>query len=215
MTPTFAAAVDPIFLRVLDLLERIGNNQRLTAIDEFNAIQNAFREAEARIGELNGWELAKYALAAWVDDVLIEAPWDGRDWWENNSLEFAYFKTRDRATEFFLKSKQAADLSRRDILEVFYVCVVLGFRGVYALSDAVFLADQLQLPATIQGWADRTARSIQIGHGRPGIRESLRPLGGAPPLEAKFRCLSTGIVTLMLLAITIVLAYYTLLSMDF
>ena len=136
MTPRFASAVDPIFLCVLDLLDRISSNQVSSPEDESNRIQNRFREAEAQVGEIHGWELAKYALTSWIDDVLIEAPWEGRDWWENNSLEFAYFKTRDRATEFFIKSKQAAELSRRDFLEVFYVCVVLGFRGMYGLSES-------------------------------------------------------------------------------
>ena len=100
-----------------------------------------------------GWELAKYALVAWIDDVLIEAPWPGRDWWENNSLEFAYFNTRDRATQFFKRAKQAAQLTRRDALEVFYVCVILGFRGLYAMPEAAFLADQLDLPPDLESWA--------------------------------------------------------------
>jgi type VI secretion system protein ImpK len=208
MTPTFAAAVDPIFLRVLDLLDRISRNQGRSPQEEYTGIQNVFREAEARVGELTGWELAKYALVAWIDDVLIEAPWDGREWWENNSLEFAYFKTRDRATEFYIKARAASELTRRDILEVFYVCVMLGFRGMYALKDAAFLADQLQLPIDLPSWASRTAQSIQIGHGRAGIRESLRTLAGAPALEGKYQFVGNMLMTAMLTMVLMAIVFF-------
>ncbi|MEZ6117665.1 MAG: DotU family type IV/VI secretion system protein [Pirellulaceae bacterium] len=208
MNPRFAAAVDPVFLHVLDLLERIGRNEAHAPDVERELIGNRFREAEAQIGEKQGWDLAKYALVAWIDDVLIAAPWEGRDWWENNSLEFAYFKSRDRATEFFQKAIRAAEMTRRDALEVFYVCVVLGFRGLYGLQDAAFMADQLQLPTDLNEWARRTSRSIQLGQGRPPISESIRPRTTAPPLEGKFLLVGTVLVSAVLSAFAIVIAYY-------
>ena len=210
MSPHFAAAVDPIFLDVLQILDRIGRNDGVVADVERESIRNRFREADAQLGERQGWDLAKYALVAWIDDVLIAAPWDGRDWWENNSLEFAYFKTRERATEFFRRAKDAAELSRRDALEVFYVCTVLGFRGLYGLQDAAFLADQMKLPTELSEWADRTARSIQLGQGRPPIGESLRPQTTAERLDGKFRFVGALLPFIVMLAITSVICYYKL-----
>jgi type VI secretion system protein ImpK len=154
--------------------------------------------------------LAKYALVAWIDDMLIEAPWDGRNWWENNSLEFAYFKTRDRATQFFLKAKESAEMSQRDALEVFYLCVVLGFRGLYGLSESSFLAEQLQLPTDVESWAKRTSQSIQLGQGRPRLSGTARPGVGAPPLEGKFQLVGTSLVTVVLATFTIVVAFFSL-----
>ena len=208
MTPHFASAVDPIFLYVLDVLERISANQSPEPDEVREAIQNQFRDAEAKLSQKQGWALAKYALVAWIDDVLIEAPWGGRDWWENNSLEFEYFKTRDRAIEFFKKAKEAADLTKRDALEVYYVCVVLGFRGLYNLGEAAFLADQLDLPTDVESWARRTARAIQLGQGRPPIYETPRPGSGAPPLEGKFMFVGTSLLGIILAAITVICAYW-------
>ena len=210
MSPEFSAAVDPIFLYVLDLLERIERSENRDAEEEMERIRNQFRDAEAQLGPTPEWELAKYALAAWVDDVLIEAPWDGRNWWENNSLEFGYFKTRDRATLFFAKAKQAQEIAQRNALEVFYVCVVLGFRGLYALSEATFLADQLKLPSTVENWASRTARSIELGQGRPRIADSPRVGNGAPPLMGKFTLVGTWVATVVLAAFTIVIFYFAM-----
>ena len=43
--------------------------------------------AEAALGGGLEWELAKYALVSWIDEILVETPWSGRDWWSNNVLE--------------------------------------------------------------------------------------------------------------------------------
>ena len=69
MNPRFASAVDPIFLHVLRLLDRIGQGDSISPDDERERIENRFREAESQASDKNGWELAKYALVAWIDEV--------------------------------------------------------------------------------------------------------------------------------------------------
>ncbi|MGE0755678.1 MAG: DotU family type IV/VI secretion system protein [Pirellulaceae bacterium] len=201
MTPNFAAAIDPIFLHVLGLLERIGNNDSPSPTEERTVINNWLRNAEAHLGQKQDWELAKYALVAWIDDVLIEAPWQGRLWWKENALEVEVFNSRDRATLFYAKSQEAGRMTRRDALEVFYVCVVLGFRGLYRDAASAFLADQLGLPPNLEAWASQTAKSIQLGQGRPPITESPRPGEGAPPLEGRYRLIGTALLGIVLAAI--------------
>ena len=127
-------------------------------------------------------------------------------------LEFAYFKSRERATQFFLHAKEAAQLSSRNALEVFYICVVLGFRGLYALPDSSFLAEQLELPSDVEAWAKRTSRALQLGVGRPPITDSLRPGDGAPPLEARFALVGASMIGLILTAFTIVIGYFVVTS---
>ena len=204
MTPTFAAAVDPIFLHVLGLLERIARNDMPNVSEERAAINNWLRHAEAALGQKQDWELAKYALVAWIDDVLIEAPWVGKSWWKENALEVETFNSRDRATLFFTRAQEAAKMTRRDALEVFYVCVVLGFRGLYRDSAAAFLADQLGLPPNLEAWSNQVSKSIQLGQGRPSITESPRPGEGAPPLDGKFMLIGTALLGVALAAIAAV-----------
>ncbi|MCB9926143.1 MAG: DotU family type IV/VI secretion system protein [Planctomycetaceae bacterium] len=202
MTPSFAAAVDPVFLHVLGLLERISNSEPTTPSEERAAINNALRDAEAQLGQKQDWELAKYALVAWIDDVLLEAPWEGRKWWNENALEVELFNTRDRATIFYTKAKDAAAMTRRDALEVFYVCVVLGFRGLYRDQASTFLASQLSLPPDLEGWAKQAAKSIQLAQGRPSITEAPRPTDeGAPPLEGKYRMVGAALMGIVLTAV--------------
>jgi type VI secretion system protein ImpK len=198
MNPHFASAVDPIFLKVLALMDRVERNEVSTPEWERQSLESVIRESEAHQSDASGWNLAKYALTAWIDDLLISAPWSGRDWWESNSLEFALFRSRDRATKFFLQAKEASELPRRDALEVFYLCVILGFRGLYKLPEAPIIAGQLNLPMEIGAWTKNTAAAIQLRQGRSPIRETPQPPDGAPPLESRYSAVGAAVVTVIL-----------------
>jgi type VI secretion system protein ImpK len=200
MTPDFATAVDPVFLNVLRILARIRDGNPPTPDEARSHARNLIAEAEARVGQRRDWELAKYALVAWIDEMLIDSPWDGQSWWKENSLEVEMFRTRERATQFFANAKEAATLTRRDALEVYYVCVMLAFRGLYRGEDAAFLADQLELPPTLAAWVQQVSRSIELAHSRPTINYAPQPGKGAPPLDGKFSMVGAALMTLVLSA---------------
>ena len=109
---------------------------------------------------------------------------------------------------FFTKAKQATSLTRRDALETYYLSVVLGFRGMYRDPSAAFLAEQLELPQTLEAWASQTARSIQLGQGRPPIAESRRAGEGAPPLEGKFSLIGMSLLMAILAAVAAMMAWF-------
>lgn len=185
MTPKFAKAVDTVFLGVLDLLERIERNQSIMVSDERTRIQKKIDHAEAQLGATQDWHLAKYALVSWIDSMLIGAPWEGNNWWENNPLERTYFFDRNAYTQFYTKAREAAALPNKDALEVYYICVVMGFRGLYGDAQGTMLAEQMGLPPRLDDWARQTAASIQLGQGRPPIHERPKLGDGAPPLNGR------------------------------
>lgn len=210
MSPEFSAAVDPVFTEVLAVIDEIEAGQTPSPEDVNTRVRGLIDQAENRLGQRPDWELAKYALAAWVDDVLIEAPWDGRRWWEQNRLEFQLFRTAEAFTNFYLQSKKATELPRKDALEVFYVCVVLGFRGLYGDPEATAHAEDFGLPRSLDEWARRTSMSIQLGQGRPPLIEQGRPGTGAPPLEGKYLLIGSALFCVLMLAIALATAQYTL-----
>ncbi len=152
-----------------------------------------------------GWQLAKYALTTWTDEMLIAAPWEGRSWWTNNALEFAVFQTNIAYSEFYMKAREAAELTSKNALEVFYVCVVLGFRGLYRDPNADVAAMDAGLPPTLEGWAKKCAMVIQLGQGVPTINEFPRPGLGAPPLQGRFMTLGALVLGVFLAALAAVL----------
>ena len=210
MTPRFAQAVDPIFLHVLGLLDRINRGERPSAPDERLRIRAMIDQAEAVVGAGQEWELAKYALVSWIDEVLVDTPWDGQDWWSNNVLEMEYFKTRSCFEQFYLRAQEATTLTRRDALEVYYVCVVLGFRGLYRdPAMAEHLIRSYGLPADIDSWARQATMSIRLGQRRPDLGSSRQEVDGAPPLRMKSLVLWSWWLALALAAANVVVFVLT------
>lgn len=198
MSPDFSSAVDPVFTYVLSVIDDIESG-RTPRPDDVNArVRALIDQAENRLGRREDWDLAKYALAAWVDDLLIEAPWDGRSWWEENRLEFQMFRTSEAFTEFYLQAGRATEFPRKDALEVFYICVVLGFRGLYGDPAATAHAQEFGLPRSLDQWARRVSETIQLGQGRPPLIEVGRPGQGAPPLEGKYLLIGSALLCVFL-----------------
>jgi type VI secretion system protein ImpK len=199
MTPEFAKAVDPVFLSVLRLLERIGNGENVSVEDERARIKGRLDQAAAMLGQGPDWQIARYALVSWIDEVLIDAPWQYSEWWKEHTLESEDFKTQDRSEQFYLKAKEAAALRSKDAMEVFYVGVVLGFRGLYRYPDrAAALCGPFELAPDLETWAKQTAMAIQLGRGRPPISEASAPIEGAPPLDGRFTLLWAAILATIL-----------------
>ena len=186
MTPRHSLAVDPLLLHVLGLLDRLGDAVAPNPLDERARIIALLDQGEAIVGSGREWELTKYALVSWIDEMLVETEWSSREWWSNNVLEMELFRTRLCSEQFFTFAKEASTLARRDALEAYYVCVVLGFRGLYRDPMlAAMLTQRHGLPQDLSTWAKQTALAIRLGQGRPELAEAERELHGAPPLRPR------------------------------
>jgi len=207
MTPRFAQAVDPIFLATLDLVDRINRSATISVQDERVRLRELFDHAEAMLGAAPEWQLAKYALVSWIDELLVDLPWSGREWWSNNVLEVELFNTRLCNERFFVRGKEASALASRDALEVFYDCVLLGFRGLYRdarLADALTRAHGL--PSDLPGWLRQASQSIKVGQGRPSLGMARYDLRGAPPLKSRASLIWAWLSAALLAAVNIL--YY-------
>ena len=79
------------------------------------------RSADAFLG-------IRYALACWLDEVFIlDSPWGPQ--WNERKIEEALYGTNDRAWKFWEQAQRAEARPGPDAFEVFYLCVMLGFRG--------------------------------------------------------------------------------------
>jgi type VI secretion system protein ImpK len=180
MTPRFSKIVDPIFEYVLGLFDRIESGEDPAPESEWEVM----RGKVSSLPPGPEGDLAKYAIAAWIDEALIlDAPWTSREWWANKTLEWEFFRVgQDRAKVFYEKAKLASDLPQKDVLEVFYLCVVLGFLGRYRNPARVDpTAERDGLPASLDGWLSRTEANIRQGSDRPPMPPG-KPTLGAPPL---------------------------------
>jgi len=88
-------------------------------------------------------EQAKFAICAWIDEMLLSITWDGRQQWQKEQLQRQYFKTT-RAGEEFFDRLNGLGVHQRDVREVYFLCLGLGFSGRYIHDEDRFLLNQLR-----------------------------------------------------------------------
>jgi type VI secretion system protein ImpK len=77
---------------------------------------------------------ARYAIVAFLDEQLFRAPWAGRQEWMLEPLQLVYFHENTAGEGFFTRLEALeGDPGRVQVLQVFYLCLALGFQGKYAV----------------------------------------------------------------------------------
>ena len=101
---------------------------------------------------------AKFALTAFVDETVLAGGFPLREEWERYPLQLEYFKEALAGNKFFdrldVLLKEGAP--EADVIEVYYLCLLLGFKGKYD----VFLEDQL--PAVIAHVAEQLRKAGRL-----------------------------------------------------
>lgn len=75
---------------------------------------------------------ARYALTAFLDEQIFKSHWAGRSEWMNEPLQLVLYRERGAGEHFFVRLRALLRSGKRlAALEVYYLCLALGFRGVY------------------------------------------------------------------------------------
>lgn len=91
-------------------------------------------EKRARGGEVR-WEAyseARFAVLSWVDELIMTSAWPQRGQWQHLMLK--YYQTVNAGKQFFERLERVP-AGAREIREIYYLCLALGFQGKYALAD--------------------------------------------------------------------------------
>jgi type VI secretion system peptidoglycan-associated protein len=76
-------------------------------------------------------------LKAIVDEAVLNTPWGNASVWRGHSLLSTFHNDTRGGEKFFVLLKEAAQdpAANRDLLELMYVCLALGFQGRYLVID--------------------------------------------------------------------------------
>lgn len=82
-------------------------------------------------------EKALFALVAFLDETLISPAWPHQNAWRENPLQVELYKSFNAGEEFFNRLEQMLrrPAPEAEVLEVYYLCMVLGFKGKYLLHQ--------------------------------------------------------------------------------
>jgi type VI secretion system protein ImpK len=143
----------------------------------------------------------RYALTCWIDEIFI----DGTRWsqlWNEKKLETSLYGSNDRAYKFWEQAKIAEARSEIDALEVFYLCMMLGFRG-----------DLTGAPDRVRDW--REAVEAQFGQRRARQWASppeLPPKTNVPPLTGRDKFRKSLVILGIVVAILIPIGTFALIK---
>ncbi len=94
-------------------------------------------------------QVAKFALASFVDETVLTNNFPLRDEWEKYALQLEYFGEQLAGNKFF--EKLDAMLKQievtQDAVEIYYVCMLLGFKGRYGVYEQEKLLAIMQTTA--------------------------------------------------------------------
>jgi len=146
----------------------------------------------------------KYALVAFLDELVLGSNWPMKETWSGNPLQLEYFNDFAAGEEFYKKLqaiKAGADSERIDMLEVYFLALAHGFKGMYidlrGMEERKNLTDQL-------GTEIRTGRGVASG----ALSPKWRPPDQLPKLARTAPSwLVPGICLLVLILLAIGLVF--------
>ena len=105
--------------RAYEMFERFEDNSRRMGIDNEKI------------------KLSKFALVAFLDETIISSQWALKDHWLSEPLQIKLFDTFNAGEEFFnhMAELRLRSSQNKEILEIYYLCLSLGFKGKYQLQS--------------------------------------------------------------------------------
>lgn len=93
------------------------------------------------------YEQARFAVIAYIDEALLSCNWQEAKLWNVNQLQKSYYDTAKAGEEFFSRLSELTliDPADRDVREVYYYCLALGFSGRYFSATERSKLDSMRL----------------------------------------------------------------------
>lgn len=75
---------------------------------------------------------ARYALVAFIDEQVMRSDWSGRADWMARPLQLDLYRENTAGENFFVRLRALLRAGDRPVaVEIYYLCLVLGFQGAY------------------------------------------------------------------------------------
>lgn len=137
---TGAVSPDALQRRIIGYIEKLRTDAREAGLTERDAND---------IG---------YALVALIDEVALSKPDPLRGFWLSRSLQMHFFGENVAGEGFFKRLETLrGQVQRKDVLRAYYLCLVLGFQGQYAMRGG-----DVELMRLVDGVRDELSRAYEF-----------------------------------------------------
>jgi len=187
MNDAFAQLVGPVLHHVIDFQRGLERGEHPALHAERDALLARLDEAEQQARPSRSlaadYSLARYALVTFIDEILINSTWEHALDWKDHILEWDFYRERVGGERFYEKARECESLAGTDPLETYFLCVALGFRGMYASNPADLRVWSARAYARIAAAATQPDRFLP-DEPRDDEPEPLSPLPGESVLLA-------------------------------
>jgi len=147
-------------------------------------------------------EDAKFAIVAFVDETILSSDWPMKGQWMSRPLQLQLYNRFDAGEHFFERMDgilQNAS-ARIELLEVYYLCLTLGFKGRYQLVEQDKLRARIESARAVLKQSAEMKANVLSPNGLP--RDQLAA-------EVKSKLPTWAIIAT---AVTIALLFYMIMS---
>ncbi len=189
---------------LLALITQINGSQSLSDAKELkNKIIHEIKQFEivAKAENVDSQTLssARYVMCTALDEAVLNTPWGHNSGWAQHSLLSLFHKEVSGGERFFhlLKALAQNPAKNRNLLEVMYLCLALGFEGRYRIVDG----GKNKL-ASIREWLYQILQKERSGYEHTlsphweGVTDQRNPLARFVPLWV-FGAVAAGLLGLM------------------
>jgi type VI secretion system protein ImpK len=166
---------------------------RMKVDEQFRALETKARQSDVPQEDV---QQAKYAICAFIDEMILTSSWPLKESWADKPLQLSYFNDFSAGEEFYNKVDQLRGSKKNNVLEVYYMCLALGFRGKYV--DLQGMEKKKVLMDTML----REMRGTAPAPGTGGLSPSWQPPDAMPGIvknfPAWFVAAACGLVVILL-----------------
>ena len=102
-------------------------------------VERLLGESEACINKetfsAEDYDQARFAVCAWIDEAILSSSWKEKHLWQKQQLQRVYYNTTEAGEQFFERLNNLG-LHQRDVREVYYLCLAMGFTGRYIQEES-------------------------------------------------------------------------------
>lgn len=101
------------------------------------------RLAEKAGVDQDRYEAGRFAVSAWLDELILTSPWREKDEWEKQQLQLVRYRTTNAGEEFYQRLEaMMGGTAESELMAVYGACLSLGFSGrYYPIREKITLED--------------------------------------------------------------------------
>jgi len=155
---------------------------RVQVEQELRLFESTARAAGVDVEEVS---TARYLLCTLVDETVLATPWGNESMWNQQTLLAKFYREASAGEKFFniLDHLQHEAARYIDLLELIYLCMLMGFEGKYKVQDqgsSQLQSIQENLYYTIQD--KRGSFERELSPHWQGVQDKRNPLERYVPL---------------------------------